>query len=236
MTAVRERAVAVSDTSGAIAFKWTPVPTGFTWFVAVVIPTAPATATAFVYLTGQQAIQCLGAQPSAGVEVVQGQRLEVRGTGFAHTTEYSAFAIGQLFPGPPRGMLPAGPSTLTKLAKSTTTIKVTTLHVLPIVQTVGVFSGRVALLGTTTQVPIIPATRTPAYWEDMKIGWTIWSTEANTGTYIYIGDSAGGTPTGWARIPSGKTKLMGSFSVAWGNAWVARVAGKSGDHVNVWAA
>ena len=234
MTAVRERAVAVSDATGAVTFKWTPVPTGFTWYVAVTIPAAPATATAFIYLTGQKAIQCLGPQPSSGVEIVQGQRLEVRGTGFAHTTEYSAFAVGQIFPGPPRGMIPSGPSTLTKLTNAT--INIATIHVLPIVKTVGVFTGRVPLKGTTTAVALIPSTRTPTYWENMKIGWTVWSTDANTGTFIYIGDSAGGTPTGWARIPSGKTKLMGSFSVAWGNAWVARVAGKTGDHVNVWAA
>ena len=119
------------------------------------------------------------------------------------------------------------------------TVKVTnTVNVLvdPTVKTVGVFTGRAALLGTTTAVVLIPTTRTPTYWENMKIGWAVWSTSANTGTWIYIGDSSGGTPTGWSRIPSGKTKLMGSFSVAWGNAWVARVAGKNGDHVNVWAA
>lgn len=106
----------------------------------------------------------------------------------------------------------------------------------PPVATVGVFTGRVALTGTATAVAIIPATRTPAYFEHLKIGWVVWSTDANTGTFVYIGDSTGGTPATWARIPSGKTKLMGSFAVAWGNAWVVRVAGKAGDHVNVWAA
>lgn len=236
MTALREPAAAVSDAAGKITFTWQAVPAGFTWYVAVVIPDAPATSTSFVYLTGRKAIQCLGPQPSAGFEVGQGQRLVVQGSTFAKTAPYTAYAIGSIVPGPPRGIIPTGPSTLTKLTKSTTVVTINTIHVLPIVKSVGVFTGRVTLTGTANAIAIIPATRTQTYFENLKIGWAVWSTTANTGTWIYIGDSSGGTPATWARIPSGKTKLLGSFSVAWGNAWVVRVAGKLGDHVNVWAA
>lgn len=236
MTAVREPAISTSDASGNITFVWPAVPTGFTWYVAVVIPTAPGTSTSFVWLTNRKAVQCLGPQPSAGVEVNQGQKLTVIGKTFGLTTEYHAFAIGQIFPGPPRGILPQGPSTLTKLSKSTTVVKITTVHILPIVKTVGVFTGRIALKGTTTKVAIIPTTRTATYFQNLRIGWAVWSTQANTGTYIYIGDSTGGTPTTWARIPSGKANLLAKFSINWGNAWVARVSGHTGDHVNVFAA
>lgn len=235
-TALREPVSATADASGKIVWTWPTVSVGFTWYVAVVIPLAPSTSTAFVYLTEQPVVQCLGPQPSAGVEVRGGTRLQVKGSGFTKTAASTAWAIGSVSRGTPVGVVPTGPSTITKLTKSTTVVTINTLHVLPIVKTVGVFTGRVALKGTATAVAIIPATRTATYFENLKIGWAVWSTTANTGTWLYIGDSSGGTPTDWARIPSGKTKVMGSFSVAWGNAWVVRVAGKATDHVNVWAA
>lgn len=224
----------VSTATGTAQWTFAPVTMGAWWHVACIVPTAPTGAVMQLLVNGSPRFKWLGPLPSAAVVLTQGSRITVKATGLAKSTGYTALLTGAWAHGAPQGIPPQGPSSFA--AVSNATFNMTTVHMLPIVATVGVFTGRVALTGTTTAVALIPATRTPKYWENMKIGWTIWSTEANTGTYIYIGDSAGGTPTGWARIPSGHTKLMGSFSVAWGNAWVARVAGKTGDHVNVWAA
>jgi len=106
----------------------------------------------------------------------------------------------------------------------------------PVVATVGILSVKVALLGTATAVPIVPATRTQTYFSHCRIGFVIWGTPTNTGKHIYLGDSAGGVSTAQASIPAGATKLVGSFSVAYGNAVTMRVSGKAGDHANVWAA
>ena len=237
-----------AEADGALTLTFPTVPSGYSWIVSVIVPTAPIGAVAGVFLTGVRRLPILGNQPSSIIEAADGQTLSVEGTGFTPGARYRAFASGGLVQGPPPGVAPQGPATLTvatinapvtvqSITDPVTVQSITdAITVDPIAATVGVFSGRVALAGTTTAVALIPATRTPTYWEAMRIGWVVWSTPSNTGTWIYIGDETGGTPTGWARIPSGKTKLMGSFSVAWGNAWVARVAGKLGDHVNVWAA
>ena len=226
--------VAVSNATGVAQWTFPPVTMGSWWHVACIVPTAPTGAVMQLLVNGSPRLKWIGPLPSAAVVVTQASRIAVKATGLAKSRGYTAVLTGSWAHGAPVGVPPAGPSSFAVVSNAT--LNVTTVHMLPVVKTVGVFTGRVALTGTTTAVAIIPSTRTKTYWEDSKIGWAVWSTTANTGTWVYIGDSAGGTPTGWSRIPSGKTKLLGSFSVAWGNAWVARVAGKTGDHVNVWAA
>ncbi|MDA8316526.1 MAG: hypothetical protein M0010_15355 [Actinomycetota bacterium] len=233
---------ASADGAGALVLSFSAVPAGHSWIVSVTVPTAPQTAVGGVYLTGLRRLPVLGDQPSAVVEATDGQVVSYQGTGFTPGQRYRAFATGAVVPGAPRGVAPAGPGTLT-LATINAPVSITqpvsvTVEASPppVVATVGVFTGHVALAGTATAVPIIPSTRTPTYWENLRIGWSVWSTPKNTGTSIFIGDATGGTPAGWARIPSGKGNLMGAFSVDWGNAWVVRVAGKLGDYLNVWAA
>lgn len=223
-------ATGASNTKGAATFVFRAVTQGQWWNVACTVPSAPTTARFSFYVDERPRFTWLGSQPSPSVIVASGSRIKIVAAGLAKTTTYQARLDGGWAPGLPQGLPPlVAPSSFTSI------VNFTTIN-LPVTTTVGVFTGRATLKGTTTKVPIIPATRTPSYWEHLKIGWSIWSTETNTGTFIYIGDSAGGTPKTWARIPSGKTKLLGKFTIRWGNAWVARVAGKTGDQVNVWAA
>jgi hypothetical protein len=227
-------AQATADATGKATWTFPLVTRGQWWHVAGIVPTAPTAAKFTLRVNGANRFSWLGPLPGAAVVVTQGSSVSITGTGLVADHTYAALLTGSWHVGEAIGVPPQGPSSFVQTSKVTITTVLATI--VPAVKTVGVFTGRVLLKGTTTAVALIPSTRTPTYWENMKIGWAVWSTDANTGTFIYIGDSTGGTPTGWARIPSGKTKLMGSFSVAWGNAWVARVAGKTGDHVNVWAA
>lgn len=174
----------------------------------------PGSADLFYISSGQGTVTVMSLGP-AGTKV-----------GTLHVTWYTPAEIPQS----------GYPLSASRVSYTTVTTKIYTVTIIPVVKTVGVFTGRRTLAGTTTPVAIIPTTRSESYFSNLRIGWSVWGDVANTGTYIYIGDSAGGDPPDWARIPAGSTKLIGRFSVAWGDAWVARVAGKSGDVVNVWAA
>ena len=124
-TALREPVSATADASGKITWTWPTVSVGFTWYVAVVIPAAPTTATASVYLTGQALVQCLGPQPSAAVEVRGGTRLQVKGSGFTAGTPVTAWAVGSVSRGTPVGIVPQGPSTVTKITLADASVKIT---------------------------------------------------------------------------------------------------------------
>ena len=124
-TALREPVSATADASGKITWTWPTVSVGFTWYVAVVIPAAPTTATASVYLTGQALVQCLGPQPSAAVEVRGGTRLQVKGSGFPAGTPVTAWAVGSVSRGTPVGIVPQGPSTVTKITLADASVKIT---------------------------------------------------------------------------------------------------------------
>lgn len=168
---------------------------------------------------------------SSGVKVTS-----LGGTGSGGTVQATWFTPAEV----PKSGYPLSAS---RSSFTTFTTKITTVRIIPVVATVGVYTGRVTLKGLTAPVAIIPSTRNETYFSNLKIGWGVWGDLANThGPDIYVGDSAGGTTAaGWARFPSGKTKIIGSFKPAtggasWGNAWVARVAGTTGDICNVWAA
>ncbi len=124
-TALLEPVSATADASGKITWTWPTVSVGFTWYVAVVIPAAPTTATASVYLTGQALVQCLGPQPSAAVEVRGGTRLQVKGSGFTAGTPVTAWAVGSVSRGTPVGIVPQGPSTVTKITLADASVKIT---------------------------------------------------------------------------------------------------------------
>lgn len=129
---------------------------------------------------------------------------------------------------------------VTNVTKITSINKVTDVSITnlppPVVKTIAILSARIKLLGTTTAVPIVPASATQTYFANCKIGFVIWGTPTNTGKKIYLGDHAGGVGITDASIPAGVTKLIGSFSVAFGNAVTIRISGKTGDYANVWAA
>ena len=226
MTAVRERSVATSDASGNITFVWPPVPTGFTWYVAVIIPNAPPTATAFIYLTGQKAVQCLGPQPSAGVEVVQGQKLEVKGVTFAHTTEYYALAIGSIFPGAPQGVIPTGPSTLTKIAKSTAVINIlySTLPATPR----HMIARKVALKGLTVPTDRVKILGTLSA-ETLKVGIALTWWPTNKGKVIYY--AAGGTTQGVSTSSDWISATTSFKFFPFGGLTTFEVLGTTGDFV-----
>lgn len=231
---------AKSDATGKATFAFPPVTRGQWWHVACLVPTAPTAAAFQLFVDGTPRFKWLGPLPSAAVVVQGGSQIKVVGTGLAASTTYAAMLTGSWSLGTAQGVPPQGPSSFSAVANITTNI--TTVHVLPVVKTVGVFTGRRLLAGTTTRTLVIPTTvANPTYWKDCKIGFSIWGTGANTGTWIYVGVAAGTTtPTTWARIPSGKgngkTQPYGVFSVPWGDPWTARIAGKTGDHANVWAA
>ena len=236
MAGIRLSVSAKANASGSLTAVFPTPPATTTYAVSVVIPAAPTVASAGIYITGQLLLPVLGSQPSAVIEYTNQQVLSVQGTGFEKTTAYQIWIIGQQTPGPPRGLFPMGPSTLVNLTSTTVTNNTTTVHLIPVVTTVGILSVRVKLLGTTTAVAIVPATRTQAYFPHCKIGVVIWGTPTNTGKRIYLGDHAGGVSVTDSSIPAGVTKLVGSFSAPFGNAVTMRVSGKTGDYANVWAA
>ena len=246
-------AQAVADATGKIAVALPAPSLGTWWQAAIVVPTAPTGATLALYLAGSKELSWIGPQPSATVVILPSQVIQVEGSGFTAGQIVSVNVRGGWASGNAQGIAPAGPSsfamnTFTGPIKVTgpvtvegnatlpaVTVKVTVAPP-PVVATVGILSVRVKLLGTTTAVAIVPATRTQTYFENCKIGFVIWGTPTNTGKRIYLGDAAGGVSVTDASIPAGATKLVGAFSVAFGNAVTMRVSGKTGDYANVWAA
>ena len=148
-------AQAKTDATGTATFTFPPVTQGQWWHVAGIVPTAPTGAVLQLLVNGQPRFKWLGPLPGAAVVVSGGSTVSIKATGLAKTTTYTALLTGSWAFGTPEGVPPQGPSSFTALTKSTTAIKVTTIHVLPIVKTVGVFTARVTLLGTSTVMGVV---------------------------------------------------------------------------------
>lgn len=153
-TAVDTPAYGTATSTGVLVITFGTPSVGFTWAVAVVVPTAPQKASAKVWITSTPKLPLLGSQPSGILEVKNGQKLSVHGTDFTAGNEYVAYIIGQLFEGAPRGISPAGPSTLVNSNIqhiTVTTVKVTTLAYRPSTVT-GLLSRGVTLTGSPVSV------------------------------------------------------------------------------------
>lgn len=252
MSQLKLSATGAAGAAGTLALSFPSVPSQQYWLCAVVVPSVPVAMTGTVFVDGQARFPLAGPQPSALVEVGGGSTVSVVLQGLTPGAQVTALVLGGAFYGTPPGTVPSGPSTVISTAVITgpvtvegkvtigtvqepVTVKVKVLPP-PVVATVGILSVRVKLLGTTTAVAIVPATRTQVYFENCKIGFVIWGTPTNTGKRIYLGDAAGGVSVTDASIPAGATKLVGAFSVAFGNAVTMRISGKTGDYANVWAA
>lgn len=225
--AVSTQQTAKATSGGAIKFTWPNVPQGRTWRVSVVVPTAPNTAAASVYLTGTKLFPLLGSQPSAAFEVSQGRQLTVIGTGFTKTTQFTAFAIGSIYTGAALGIPPTGPSTLTQVTQITEVVNLpappqTTGKILTIRTTLKGTSTKRHLWGTTTPTP---ATR----FTTLKIGVLVRGTPTNAGKLIYIG---------FGNITTSSFAITAKHGVHWfGYKQAANVylLGTTGDIANVWA-
>ena len=227
---------AQADASGGATFDGFGAPgTGTAWVVTAAVPLAPGTASFQAWRTTEVWASWLGSAAGGPLLVTGSQRLIVKGTSLAKTAIYRCVLTGQSMSEATAQGVSVAPISSSTFTQSTVN-NVTTVHILPVVDTVGILSVKVKLLGTTTAVAIVPSTATQTYFKNCKIGFVIWGTPTNTGKHIYLGDAAGGVSTSDASIPAGATKLVGAFSVAFGNAVTMRVSGKTGDYVNVWAA